>query len=63
MNCKTKFDNQNKQAIGYEGEAPKSNEDLNLGRGELREDQRNKEHEEKDLTNYTTSNKWVTQRK
>ncbi len=31
MNCKTKFDIHNTQAIEYEGEAPKSNSDLIFG--------------------------------
>ena len=61
MNCKTKFDNQNKQAIGYEGEAPKSNSDLNLGGEELRGDPGKEGQEEKELLD-TTMDKWVTKK-
>ncbi len=53
MNCKTKFENHNKQAIGYEGEGPKSSSDLNLGGEELREDPGKEEQEEKYLLDTT----------
>ena len=59
MNCKTKFDTHNTQAIEYEGEAPKSNSDLIFGGRELREDPGNKEKEEKNLIEDTADN-WVT---
>ncbi len=61
MNCKTKFDNNNKQAIEYEGHPPKSNSDLKFGGRELREDPENKEKEGKNLIE-DTADKWVTQR-
>ena len=62
MNCKTKFDDQNRQAIGNEGEEPKSNSDLILGGEELREDRENEEQEEKYVMDYTTADKWVTKK-
>ena len=46
MNCKTKFENHNKQAIGYDCEGLKLNSDIILGGEELREDPENEEQEE-----------------